>query len=1328
MTHTIIGTNGNDTLYGTNDPNIINGKAGNDIIITGYGANDTLTGGGGKDTFIFYRSGGGTDIITDFGGVGKETNPTAAVIAEVDTIEFLDELNARNLLLTQNGNNLEITFENVYNTTKIILQNFKLEDLDNLKASGTRPAIGNILFNGFEETSITDSFDVLDANSTDTSIGIKNTVTFLNDLNNNITGLDNSDDVVNGQGGNDKIDGLSGDDLLRGGTGNNTLIGGLGNDTLDASYSSGNNILTGDAGDDYLDISYSTGNNTVSGGDGNDYFYTPGVRGSNILNGGDGNDSFSLFVPYTAPSSLATQTVDGGTGDDLLTVNSNTTEAITSTFNHATNTGSITAGIYQINYKNIERLDVSGTSYNDCIVGSNGNDTIIASPGNDTLTGSGGKDTFVYDIYSSGTSSDTIIDFGGVGKGINPTAAVIAEVDTLNFAGDGLTAQNLVLTQNGSNLEITFDADNSPKIILQNFALENLDNLSLSTGATVNSGNILFSGQTTITDSFDVFNANSTQGTIFNKNTVTFLNDLNNNVSGFDNSDDVINGQGGDDLIDGKSGNDLLRGGVGNDTLIGGVGNDILLEDTGNNSLVGGIGNDTFNVDSSTGKNTLDGGAGDDTLYALGSQGNNLLSGGDGNDYLFTSELSIAEGHDFIGSSGNNTLNGGAGDDRLVAESPKSNSLLSGDDGNDYLSTSGVDGYRLEYIFSSSGNNTLNGGIGDDTLLAEISTGNNLLSGGDGNDLLSISGIVIGTGTYIGDIFHPSSGNNTLNGGTGDDTLRAEISTGNNLLSGGDGNDSLYLSTSSPDTVRSYLVTQTVDGGQADDLLSVDYSNATGGITTTFNATTNIGSMIAGKYQVSYQNIERLNILDTAYDDNIVGSNGNDTLSIDSGGKDTIDGGKGDDLLRVDYSNATTGITTTFNPTTNIGSITAGNNRVSYKNIEGLNIKGTQYNDLIVGSNGNDTLDAGNDGNDTIDGGKGDDLLSVEYSNISKGITTTFNPTTNIGSITADTRLISYKNIEGLNILGTVYDDLIVGSNGNDTLDTGYGGNDTIDGGTGNDSLTIYFNNTTTGITTIFNPTTNIGAITAGNNRVSYKNIEGLNIKGTQYNDLIVGSNGNDTLDAGNDGNDTIDGGKGDDLLSVDFGNATTGITTTFNATTNKGEITAGRRLVSYQNIEGLNILGSYNNDLIVGNNGNDTLDGSSGNDTLKGGNGNDVLIGNSGNDSVYGGAGTDTFVFYTFSEGVERLYDFDATNELIKISTNGFPSRDLSLGVLKTNQFTIGASATTSNQLFIYNSTTGGLFFDEDGSAGVYSQVQFAQLSPGLSLTNNNFVLFALY
>ena len=188
-----------------------------------------LNGTPGNDTFIT-RQGGGSYIITDFGGVGTSSNPSAAVIAKVDTLQFIGAgLTARNLQLTQNGNNLEVTFEDVANT-KVTLQNFKLENLENLAASTTLPAIGNILFDG--QAKVTDNFDVINANSTQTSIFNTNTVTFFNDLNNNITGFDNSNDVINGQGGNDTINGNSGDDLLRGGAGNDILIGGKGNDTL----------------------------------------------------------------------------------------------------------------------------------------------------------------------------------------------------------------------------------------------------------------------------------------------------------------------------------------------------------------------------------------------------------------------------------------------------------------------------------------------------------------------------------------------------------------------------------------------------------------------------------------------------------------------------------------------------------------------------------------------------------------------------------------------------------------------------------------------------------------------------------------------------------------------------------------------------------------------------------------------------------------------------------------------------------------------------------------------------------------------------------------
>ncbi|MEH1799972.1 MAG: hypothetical protein V7L13_12560 [Nostoc sp.] len=162
-------------------------------------------------------------------------------------------------------------------------------------------------------------------------------------------------------------------------------------------------------------------------------------------------------------------------------------------------------------------------------------------------------------------------------------------MDTLKFQGAGLTARNLLITQNANNLELSFQGVADDKVILQNFPLENLDNLSTL-------GNILFDEQSNIRDSFDVFNTNSTQSTIFNKNTVTFLNDLNNNVDGFDNSDDVINGQGGNDRIDGKSGNDLLRGGeiYDNDTLIGGAGDDTLIGGADRDTLTGGSGHDQF--------------------------------------------------------------------------------------------------------------------------------------------------------------------------------------------------------------------------------------------------------------------------------------------------------------------------------------------------------------------------------------------------------------------------------------------------------------------------------------------------------------------------------------------------------------------------------------------------------------------------------------------------------------------------------------------------------------------------------------------------------------
>ncbi|MBE8991929.1 choice-of-anchor D domain-containing protein, partial [Nostoc sp. LEGE 12450] len=206
----------------------------------------------------------------------------------------------------------------------------------------------------------------------------------------------------------------------------------------------------------------------------------------------------------------------------------------------------------------------------------------IVKPKIQVINGTAGNDIFVTRLNNG---NDIITDFGGIGTNSNPSSAVIAKVDTLQFVGAGLTAKNLQLTQNSNDLEVTFEGVTNTKVTLQNFKLENLENVSaLATRPAI--GNILFDGQASITDSFDVINANSTQTSIFNRNTVTFLNELNNNIVGFDNSNDVINGQGGNDTINGNSGDDLLRGGAGDDLLIGGKGNDILIGGSGVDAFV----------------------------------------------------------------------------------------------------------------------------------------------------------------------------------------------------------------------------------------------------------------------------------------------------------------------------------------------------------------------------------------------------------------------------------------------------------------------------------------------------------------------------------------------------------------------------------------------------------------------------------------------------------------------------------------------------------------------------------------------------------------------
>jgi hypothetical protein len=67
--------------------------------------------------------------------------------------------------------------------------------------------------------------------------------------------------------------------------------------------------------------------------------------------------------------------------------------------------------------------------------------------------GDGGQRNFVVQRGEQRTA----IDFTGVGRGTQPAQSVINEVDTIQFEGADLVAKNLLLTQDGTDLVVSFE-------------------------------------------------------------------------------------------------------------------------------------------------------------------------------------------------------------------------------------------------------------------------------------------------------------------------------------------------------------------------------------------------------------------------------------------------------------------------------------------------------------------------------------------------------------------------------------------------------------------------------------------------------------------------------------------------------------------------------------------------------------------------------------------------------------------------------------------------------------------------------------------------------
>ncbi|MDV3000845.1 MAG: hypothetical protein N5P05_002451 [Chroococcopsis gigantea SAG 12.99] len=143
------------------------------------------------------------------------------------------------------------------------------------------------------------------------------------------------------------------------------------------------------------------------------------------------------------------------------------------------------------------------------------------------------------------------------------------------------------------------------------------------------------------------------------------------------------------------------------------------------------------------------------------------------------------------------------------------------------------------------------------------------------------------------------------------------------------------------------------------------------------------------------------------------------------------------------------------------------------------------------------------------------------------------------------------------------------------------------------------------------------------------------------------------------------------------------------------------------------------------GGNGNDVLTGGSSNDFLDGGAGNDTLTGGLGSDTLTGGLGQDRFVFTAVGDGIDTINGFSVLDDTIVISAAGFSGAGLTVGTLPASAFVLGSSATNASQRMFYNSATGKLSFDPDGSGSRQATV-LANLSTGLGMTNQDILVVA--
>jgi Ca2+-binding RTX toxin-like protein len=397
---------------------------------------------------------------------------------------------------------------------------------------------------------------------------------------------------------------------------------------------------------------------------------------------------------------------------------------------------------------------------------------------------------------------------------------------------------------------------------------------------------------------------------------------------------------------------------------------------------------------------------------------------------------------------------------------------------------------------------------------------------GDGNDTY-----IVAPDSTINII--DGGGNDTLDLGTNNTGVTADIGTNSTTITevsddgGGTLGPASFNEGDSVGVVNFYGTLETFIGTQYDDTFIIDSHPAPDSVITVY------GGPLVEDGQGGY-------------------TDGNDTYIVNPGSTINIIDGGGDDTL--DFSTNNTGVVVDIGTDDTTATEIDGDGQLSFSGtVE--SVSGSEYDDTFIDNTTYDGL--------TIDTTGGSNTLDIQPSSVVNVIThgqdrLVMNRSSHPVFADLPNGRVYHTNPQGevvvnitggqiRNFVGTPFNDVITGTDGDDVLEGG-GGNDIMDGGAGNDRYII---TPSGGVTTIFDSSgvdaidfsrANSGvSIDLSRTNGSVQNIDAIGSRlrlngvieiavGSQYDDVLLGGNGNDVL-IGLGGDDRLGGGAGNDIL-----------------------------------------------------------------------------------------------------------------------------------------------------------------------------------------------------